>query len=254
MILALRLFMTPLLIAATTLAGRRWGPGFSGWLIGFPLTSGPVSLILAMQYGPLFAARAAIGNLGGLASICAFCLAYCLIAPRWNWLVSAGAGVVLFLMATLVWNSFTMALLPTCAIALVAIGLLVRLIPLRPMAAAASGTPRWDIPLRMIIATAFVVTLTAFAAVLGPQLSGLITPFPVFAVVLAVFAHRQQGAQAAIQVLRGLGLSLFGCTAFFLVVGGLLPGLAIGWTYVLAPLATLAVNAISLRLGGSYSA
>jgi hypothetical protein len=207
-----------------------------------------------MQYGPPFAARAAIGNLGGLASICAFCLAYCLIAPRWNWLVSAGAGVVLFLMATLVWNSFTMALLPTCAIALVAIGLLVRLIPLRPMAAAASGTPRWDIPLRMIIATAFVVTLTAFAAVLGPQLSGLITPFPVFAVVLAVFAHRQQGAQAAIQVLRGLGLSLFGCTAFFLVVGGLLPGLAIGWTYVLAPLATLAVNAISLRLGGSYSA
>jgi hypothetical protein len=254
MILALRLFMTPVLIAATTLAGRRWGPGFSGWLIGFPLTSGPVSFILALQYGPPFAAQAAIGNLGGLASICAFCLAYCLIAPRRNWLVSAGAGVVLFLTATLVWDSFTMVLLPTCAIALVAIGLLVRLIPPRAMAAAASGAPRWDIPLRMAVATTFVVTLTAFAAVLGPQLSGLIIPFPVFAVVLAVFAHRQQGAQAAIQVLRGLGLSLFGCAGFFLVVGGLLASLGIAWTYILATLTTLAVNAISLRLGGSYSA
>jgi hypothetical protein len=147
-----------------------------------------------------------------------------------------------------------MALLPTCVIALVAIGLLVRFIPLRPMAAATTGTPRWDIPLRMVVATTFVVTLTAFAAVLGPQLSGLITPFPVFAVVLAVFAHHQQGAQAAIQVLRGLGLSLFGCAAFFLVVGSLLPGLAIGWTYMLATLATLAVNAVSLRLGGSANA
>jgi hypothetical protein len=254
MILALRLFMTPLLIAATTLAGRRWGPGFSGWLIGFPLTSGPVSLILALQYGPPFAAQAAIGNLGGLASICAFSLAYCLIAPRGNWLVSAGAGIVLFLMATLVWNSFTMALLPTCAITLVALFLTVQLIPLHSTAGATAGTPRWDIPLRMVIATTFVVTLTAIAAVLGPQLSGLITPFPVFAVVLAVFAHRQQGAQAAIQVLRGLGLSLFGCAAFFLVVGSLLPGLAIGWTYMLATLATLAVNAISLRLGGSSNA
>jgi hypothetical protein len=254
MILALRLFMTPLLIAATTLAGRRWGPGFSGWLIGFPLTSGPVSLILALQYGPPFAAQAAIGNLGGLASICAFSLAYCLIAPWGNWAVSAGAGVVLFLMATLVWNSFTMALLPTCAITLVALVLTVRLIPLRPMAAAPGGAPRWDIPLRMVVATTFVVTLTAFAAVLGPQLSGLITPFPVFAVVLAVFAHRQQGAQAAIQVLRGLGLSLFGCAAFFLVVGSLLPGLGIALTYILATLATLAVNAMSLRLGGSSNA
>ncbi len=245
--------MTPLLIAATTLAGRRWGPGFSGWLIGFPLTSGPVSLILALQYGPPFAAQAAIGNLGGLASICAFSLAYCLIAPRAKWLVSAGAGIVFFLMATLVWNSFTMALLPTCVITLAALALTVRLIPRRPMAAATAGTPRWDIPLRMVVATTFVVTLTAFAAVLGPQLSGLITPFPVFAVVLAVFAHHQQGAQAAIQVLRGLGLSLFGCAAFFLVVGSLRPGLAIGWTYLLATLATLAVNAMSLRLGGSSS-
>jgi len=246
--------MTPLLIAATTLAGRRWGPGFSGWLIGFPLTSGPVSLILALQYGPPFAAQAAIGNIGGLASICTFSLAYCLIAPRGNWLISAGAGIVLFLMATLVWNSFTMALLPTCAITLTALVLTMRLIPHRAMAAATSAPPRWDIPLRMVVATTFVVTLTGFAAVLGPQLSGLITPFPVFAVVLAVFTHHQQGAQAAIQVLRGLGLSLFGCTAFFLVVGGLLPGLAIGWTYVLATLMTLAVNAISLRLGGSDSA
>ncbi len=48
MILGLRLFMTPLLIATVTLIGRRWGPGVSGRLIGFPLTSGPVLVMVSL--------------------------------------------------------------------------------------------------------------------------------------------------------------------------------------------------------------
>ncbi len=51
MVLVLKLLLTPILITLATLGGRRWGPGLSGWFLGFPLTSGPVSLILALQYG-----------------------------------------------------------------------------------------------------------------------------------------------------------------------------------------------------------
>lgn len=39
MLLALKLALTPLLITATALAGRRWGAEVSGWLIGLHLTS-----------------------------------------------------------------------------------------------------------------------------------------------------------------------------------------------------------------------
>ena len=60
---ALKLLLAPLLILLATLAGRRWGPAVGGWLAGLPLTSGPVSLILALEQGPEFAARAALGTL-----------------------------------------------------------------------------------------------------------------------------------------------------------------------------------------------
>ena len=53
-------------------SGRRWGPAVGGWLAGLPLTSGPVSLILALEQGPEFTARAALGTLFGLISLAAF--------------------------------------------------------------------------------------------------------------------------------------------------------------------------------------
>lgn len=248
MILILRLFMTPLLIGAATLAGRRWGPGISGWLIGFPLTSAPVSLLLALQYGRAFAARAAIGNLAGLASICAFSLAYGAVARKQNWLVSAVLASLAFVVATWIWNNFTLSLPITFIIVVGVIGLVLWLIPLQMIASDSSQTPRWDLPARMIIAGAFVIALTAWAPVLGPQLSGLITPFPVFGTVLSAFAHRQQGADAAVQLLRGMTLNLLGVAAFFLIVGGLLTSLEIAWTYIVAAMTTLVISGIALRL------
>src|SRR5437660_411979 len=44
------------------MAGRRWGPGVSGWLVGFPLTSGPVAFFLALDQGVSFAAGAAVAG------------------------------------------------------------------------------------------------------------------------------------------------------------------------------------------------
>jgi len=41
--LAFKLLLTPALLGLVSLAGRRWGPAVSGWLVGLPLTSGPVA-------------------------------------------------------------------------------------------------------------------------------------------------------------------------------------------------------------------
>src|SRR5215467_7067551 len=65
----LKLIVTPLLIAIATFVTRRWGPGVGGWLAGFPLTSAPVSVFLAFEQGPAFAAGAAVGTLLGLAAM-----------------------------------------------------------------------------------------------------------------------------------------------------------------------------------------
>ena len=49
-LLALKLIFVPALIGGVSLAGRKWGPAVSGWLAGFPFTSGPVALILALDW------------------------------------------------------------------------------------------------------------------------------------------------------------------------------------------------------------
>ena len=81
--LALKLVLTPALIALASLAGRRWGPAVSGWLVGLPLTSGPVTFFLALNQGLAFAAAAAVGTLAGTISQAAFCLVCGLIAWRY---------------------------------------------------------------------------------------------------------------------------------------------------------------------------
>ena len=64
--LALKLVLTPALIGVATLVGRRWGQAVGGWLVGLPLTSGPVVLFLALERGTGFAAKATQGSLRGL--------------------------------------------------------------------------------------------------------------------------------------------------------------------------------------------
>lgn len=248
MILALKLCLTPLLIAAVTLVGRRWGPGVSGWMLGFPLTSGPISFILAWQYGNVFAAHSALGTMVGIGSVCLFCLAYSVAAKKLAWPVCAVISLAVFLISTFAWNSFKLTLLPSLALLLILILLSIRLIPQKALSNGAVKAPGWDIPARMLIATLFVLLLTTFANSLGAQLSGLLSPFPIFGLVLTVFAHRQLGGQAAISLLHGLALGALGFTSFFLVVVLALPALGIGWAYLLAVLTVLAVNGISLRL------
>ena len=63
-------------------------------------------------------------------------------------------------------------------------------------------------------ALALVLTLTAVSGWLGPQLSGLLAPFPIIATVLAVFTHAQHGSLEVQRLLRWL-LGGYGAFALF---------------------------------------
>ena len=75
-LLVLRLVLVPLLIAAVTLASRRWGYRVGAFVTALPAVAGPTLLFYAIQQGALFAADAARGSLLGLVGVAAFCLAY----------------------------------------------------------------------------------------------------------------------------------------------------------------------------------
>jgi hypothetical protein len=243
MILAIKLFLTPFFIALVSLTGRRWGTQASGWLMGLPLSSGPISLILALQYGADFAAHSAVGNLGGQVSVCIFCLAYSLAARRWKWPFCSFLSVAAFLTSTFLLNALSLAFWPALAGLPGGIRLVARLVPERPISAQPFTPPGWDLPVRMVIAAGFVILLTGAAWVLGPQLSGLIAPFPVFGVILAAFNHHQLGTDQATRMLRGMVTGSLGFTTFFFIVILLLPSAGVAWTYLAAAGGAIGLNA-----------
>jgi hypothetical protein len=246
--LALKLIVTPVLIGAATLVGRRWGQAVGGWLVGLPLTSGPVAFFLALEHGASFGAGAAVGSLQGLAAEASFCVGYAWCAPRAGWPICFLGGTVAFAIAGVVMQALA---LPTVALVAVVVGALVlalRLLPQFAGAPVAVTPPGWDLPARMVTATALVLALTSAAQWLGPERSGLLSTFPLFGSVLAVFAHRALGTPAALNALRGLLLGLFSFAAFFIALDATIERFGVGQGFSTAIVSALAIQTLSLLL------
>ena len=71
MLFALKLTLVPLLIAAVTLATRRWGPRVGGFLTALPVVTGPTLCFYAIEQGQAFGAHAATGTLLALNAVVA---------------------------------------------------------------------------------------------------------------------------------------------------------------------------------------
>jgi hypothetical protein len=100
----------------------------------------------------------------------------------------------------------------------------------------------------MTIATLFVLLMTGFAPALGPRLTGLLAPFPLFTSILAAFAHHQHGSAAAVNVLRGLLMGLFSFVSFFFVLALLLEPAGIAIAFTTAILVMFLFQGVSLWL------
>jgi hypothetical protein len=252
LILALKLVLTPALIAVATLVGRRFGPSIGGWLVGLPFTSGPVSFFLALEQGTSFAATAAAGSVAGVAASAVFAIAYAAMARRSGWPASLAVASLAFAAAVVGLHAMPLGSgLPIPLLALYAGGVAaaligIRLIPPPSALEQAPEPPRWDLPLRMVVATGLVIAITGAAPLLGPQLSGLLTTYPVYAGVLAVFAHAQRGGGAAAQVVRGLCYGIIAFATFFLAIGALVDRAGIAAAFAAATVGALLVQAVTL--------
>jgi len=246
--LALKLCITPLLILVASLAGRRWGNAVGGWIVGLPVTSGPVSLFLTLEQGPAFAQQAAAGTLAGTAAQVCFSVAYFWAAEHVGWPLAFAAGACGFLACATILQALALPHLTLFLIALVALAIGLAVTPRREAARLSTIPPIWDIPARMAVATTLVLSVTAGAAALGPRLSGVIASFPIFAIVLTVFAHHGQGAAAARLVVRGLMMGLYGFACFFATVSLLLTRTSVALAFAAACLAAVLVQGISFML------
>ncbi|MFI5327639.1 MAG: hypothetical protein ACHQ7H_15475, partial [Candidatus Rokuibacteriota bacterium] len=223
-----------------------WGQSIGGWLVGLPLTTGPVAFFIALDHGESFAAAAVVGSLAGAVAEVAFSLAYGWSALRRSWPTALLAGTVAYAAAAAAVQGLGLGAVALFGLVVVSLALALRLMPPGAPGAAPVVAPRWDLPARMVLATTVVLVLTALAPRLGARWSGLLATYPLFAAILTAFGHRQEGAGAAIGVLRGLLFGLFSFAGFCLVLAlGLVP-LGIATAFAAAVAVALLAQGISL--------
>ena len=246
--LAIKLILTPLIIAAATLVSRRWGEKIGGLMIGLPLTSGPVSVFFAMEQGKHFAENAAKGSILGLIPVAFFCIGYIRGSRRMPWYLASAIGISLYFITVIAISNYSpelgleLVLVPSVlALALMTLGD-------APAFVSRISPPWWDLTLRMLFATTLLVVITGSASSLGPEWGGLLSPFPVFTFVMAAFSHKQGGPGVAWRLIRGVLIGLFAYTAFFIAVAMLVERVDLLVVYFVASCAALAVEGVSLAV------
>lgn len=251
MLLLLKLIVAPGLVAAVTLAVRRWGPAVGGWLSGLPTVAGPVLVFFAVEQGTAFAARASHATLTGLIGTVAFTTVYAILSVRRRWAACLLIGWFAFAATAALLYSLAPALVVSLAALWAASIVAPRVLPgvespSGPVAAPRPSTlargalsrveGRGDLALRLLATATLVVVLTAIANRLGPVLSGLINAFPVLTTVITAFTHAQRGSAATVTFVNGFVRSIIGfgsfCFALALTVNRF--GLGVGVTCALA--------------------
>jgi hypothetical protein len=247
--LLVKLLLAPSFVVGASLAARRFGPRVGGLVAGLPVVAGPILLAYALAHGKSFAAGAAAGTLLGLVSLVAFSTVYARLAPRLHWLPCLLCGWLTFAVCTALFSAFTIPDGVSLALAAAAIAGGLALIPRPPDATEApEPLPSWDLPLRAACALALVLVLTAIAGWLGPQLSGLLAPFPIVATVLTTFTHGQHGVEQMRRLVRGMVSGFAAFALFFFTLAVTLRSLGDAEGFALALVVALLVQAAAFAL------
>jgi hypothetical protein len=248
-IFVLKLILAPIIIGSASLAGRKWGPAVSGWIVGMPLTSGPVIFFVALSHESAFAANAALGVLSGGLSLVAYALTYSWLAVKFRWQIAIAGSLLVFAISTVLLQNFTFPLLPIFAMVCAVLFIGLRLMPKDVVEKESEDKPgAWDIPIRIFIGTSFILLLTGIAPFIGPRLTGLLTTIPLYVTILTIFAHRHQGPAAAAHVLRGLLYGMFAFTGFFISLSLLIERVSLAAAFGAAILAALTIQGSSLLI------
>ena len=213
-VLALKLLLAPLLVVASSLAGRRWGPQVAGILVVLPVVAGPILLILYLDHG--FAAHARAATLG-IVPLALFALVFGYLSRGHGWLVTLAVSWIVVLLLT------SPSLRLTCLQASLWDSVCWHCMESVHCYAGWASRRRplcqhlGDLPARGV-ATASGSAGDWVAARVGPALTGMLTPFPIALSVVCAFTTAQAGHAGALALLRGIVPGLDGFALFCFLV------------------------------------
>lgn len=246
-LLLFKLFATPVIIAMAGWASARWGAAAGGWMAGLPLTTGPISIFLAIEYGSVFASQAALGTLLAMPAIAAFAFGYVTASLRGHgWLVCAIVSQLSYFLIVALVVPFTFPTWMVFCLSLLSLGIGLAMVGLGNRPVLVSLSTRSVLVLRMIVTTTLVMVITLVAPHLGPLLSGILSTVLIVAGVLAAASHRQHGPSGGNAVIRGMMMGQISFLGFLTVVWALLPILGLA-TYLVAIAVALVLGMAASR-------
>lgn len=240
----LQLILVPLAVVAGTLAQRRLGHTIGGLIIGLPLASLPMLLIIALQRGTTFAISMSnadlIGSLAEVAVILVYVLAARRLAPAPTLLSAVGA----FVLVAGVLHFFTFPTLLAGVASIIAFMIALRVWPAPSNKIIEGGRDR--LLLRVVLSGGFGVLVLVLAGPIGPGFTGLAAALPVSSLVMAFVTHQSHGGDASSKLLEGVARGSFAyVAAIFTFTEALSTGSA--WTaFALSAVVAIVVQGATL--------
>jgi hypothetical protein len=238
LLLTLKFVLAPILVAGGSASQRRWGQAVGGRVMGLPLTSLPLLFLLVLAQGPGFAATAAGATLAGVAAQAVLTWTYARVAARHKPLATTAAAVAAFAVTAAALAVLAPGPIVAAVLATIGLAALLRYWP-RPGAASRTEQCPGRVPparaeegaeerrsttgLRMLLAGVFSLVVSEVARPLGPDLAGLITALPVLSLVMFVFTHHDDGADAVEAFSHGVQRGGFSVITALLVLTLALP-------------------------------
>jgi hypothetical protein len=244
----LRLALVPTAVWLASLAARRWGHGISGYLGGLPMIGGPITLFLALDLGPAFAARSALFTLAAIVGQAAHLLAFAYAARTGRWPVALASGWAAFAVASLAVSRLPLHPLAALALAVLALLAAWRWLPRETGATVAPRIPPLELRLRLAAAFALAGLILWSAPVFGPVVSGILLSVPVTGTIMPPFTLALYGYDALARLLRGFVVGLSGFTTFFATLALTLTSWGIALAFIVALLLALAAVFLVDRL------
>lgn len=222
--LLVKMLATSAIVVSASLIAERTGPLVAAMVATLPVSAGPVYVFLAMEHGDAFIATATFGSMGSNMATAAFSLAYVLAAQTLGPALSLLIALVTWVLTLLLFRAADLPFPAMLGVVVLAFPLLHMLA--RPyLAAKPLKPPRlawYAIPLRALVVSLLVATVTTLSSSIGAQWSGYFATMPVVLSTMVIFVHPRIGGPATAAV---IGSGLLGLMGF---------GVALAATHVLA--------------------
>lgn len=218
--LVARMGLVALFVVTVAVLAERLGPFMGAMVASLPLYTGPVYVLLALEHDTTYLAAASIGSLAICGATPVFALAYCLMARTHGAITSIATALAAWAACAVIvqTNQWSMieALLFVTPIYIASV-VLARGFT-RGIAVRRAARSWLDLPLRAVLVALVAGCVITISQYVPPQLTGVLSVFPIIMSSLAVVLHGRIGGPATAALFAHTLGGLVGMVLAFVVV------------------------------------